>query len=124
MAKYQNDSMLDAAFDWVKAKVTKVCVCSTQPTTYAEAISTYRLATSAFTSTDMTIANGDTNGRKVTYAAKSGLSIVAAGTARHIAWVGSTGSTLLVVTTCTSVALTTGNTVNVPVVDQEIADAA
>lgn len=124
MAKYQNDSMLDAAFDWVKARVTKVCVCSTQPTTYAEATSTYMLANTSYSSTDMTTANGDSSGRKVTYGAKSSISVTNSGTAAHIAWVGSTGSTLLVVTTCTTQALTSGNTVNIPAVDQEIADAA
>ena len=46
------------------------------------------------------------------------------GTAAHIAWYGSSGSTLLLVTTCTTQALTTGNTVNVPAHDFEIRDVA
>lgn len=124
MAKWQNDLMLDAAFSWIEARVTKMTVCSTQPTTYTEATSTYRLAEVAMTSTDITVANGDTNGRKMTVPAKSGLSVLASGTAAHVALVGSTGSTLLLITTCTTQALTTGNTVDVPTWDDEIADAA
>lgn len=122
VTKYQNDLMLDAAFDWVRARVTRMNVCSTSPTTYAEATSTYMLANVAITSTDLTIANGDSSGRKVTVAAKSGLSVANSGTAEHIALTGSTGSTLLLVTGCTTQALTTGNTVDVPTWDDEIAD--
>ena len=124
MAKSQNDSMLDAAFDWVRARVTQMTVCSTQPTTYAEAVTTYKLATVAITSTDITLANGDTSGRKMTIGAQAGLTIDTTGTAAHIALAGSTGSTLLFVTTCTTQALTTGGTVDVPAWDDEILDVA
>lgn len=124
MAKFQNDSMLDAAFEWVYTRATQLCVCSTQPTTYAEATSTYNLATqTGLTSTEFTVGNGDTNGRKLTTASQTGLSVTTTGTAAHVALVGSTGSLLLLVTTCTTQALTTGNTVNVPTFDDEIADA-
>ena len=125
MAKYQNDSMLDAAFEWVNDRVTRINVCSTQPTTYAEATSTYMLAqTAAITSTEITLANGDVSGRKMHVASQTGLTVAASGTAAHVALTGSTGSTLLLVTTCTTQALTTGNTVNVPSFDDEIADAS
>jgi hypothetical protein len=52
------------------------------------------------------------------------LTVDTTGTAAHVALVGSTGSTLLLVTTCTTQALTTGNTVNIPAWDDEILDAA
>lgn len=123
MAKYQNDLMLDAAFDWVRARVTKINVCTTQPTTYAEATSTKMLANIALTSTGITVGNGDTNGRKMHVTSKTGLTVSTSGVAQHIALTGSTGSTLLLVTTCTSQQLTTGNTVNIPAWDDEIADA-
>jgi hypothetical protein len=117
--------MLDAAFDWVRARVTRLVVCSTQPTNYTEAITTYNLATkSAVTSSMLTVSNGDTNGRKVHVSSQTGLSVTVTGTAQHVALVGSSGSTLLLVTTCTGQGLTTGNTVNVPAFDDEIADAA
>lgn len=123
MAKSQNDLMLDAAFDWVRARVTQMTVCNAQPTTYAEATSTFKLADVALTSTGITLANGDTNGRKMTIGAKSSVTVDTTGTGSHIALAGSTGSTLLYVTTCTTQALTTGNTVDFPAWDVEIADA-
>lgn len=124
MAKSQNDLMLDAAFDWVRARVTKINVCSTQPTSYAQATSTYMLAQGNLTSTGLTKADGDTSGRKMHVASQTGLSVSVTGTAAHVALTGSTGSTLLIVTTCTTQGLTTGNTVNVPAFDQEILDAS
>jgi hypothetical protein len=124
MAKSQNDSMLDAAFVWVRDRVTQITVCSTQPTTYAQAITTYKLADGTLTSSQMTISDGDTSGRKVRISSRTGLTVDTTGTAAHVALVGSTGSTLLLVTTCTTQALTTGNTVNIPAWDDEILDAA
>src|SRR5512139_194810 len=123
MAKYQNDLMLDAAFDWVRARVTGISVCSTQPTTYTQAYTTYMLAKTTMTSTGLTVADSTGSGRKVTMQAKSGVSVTASGTAAHIALFGSTGSTLLLVTTCTTQALTSGNTVNIPTWKDTIADA-
>lgn len=124
MAKWQNDSMLDASFDWVRARVTKLTVCTTiQPTTYAQANSSYMLATVACTSTDLTVGDGDSSGRKVAVSSFTGISVSTTGTAGHICLIGSSGSTLLLITTCTTQALTTGNTVSVPTWDDEIADA-
>jgi hypothetical protein len=124
MAKWQNDSMLDASFDWVRGRVTQLNICSTiQPTTYLQATSSYMLAQIACTSTDMTLADGDTNGRKVTVDSFTGISVSTTGVAGHIVLTGSTGSTLLLITTCTTQQLTTGNTVSVPGWDDEIADA-
>lgn len=122
MAKFQIDAMLDAALNYIKNNVTTMIACSAQPTTRAEAITTYALADVAVGSADVTIADGDTNGRKFTVAAKSGVTVDASGTATHIALVS--GTELLFVTTCTSQALTAGNTVNFPAWKDEIADVA
>lgn len=111
--------------DYIRLRCTRVCVCSTQPTTYAEATSTYKLANkTGVTSTYLSQGNGDTSGRKITMQANNSLTVDTTGTAAHVAWAGSTGSTLLLVTTCTTQALTTGNTVNVPAHDFEIRDVA
>jgi hypothetical protein len=127
MAKWQNDDMLDAALDYVAACDTLI-VCSAQPTTYAEATATYALADVTLTpgdgNGDFTIADGDTNGRKVTVAAQSAVPIDASGTATHVALVLTTGSSLRFVTTCTSQALTSGGTVDLPAFDDELADAS
>ena len=124
MGKLVLDAAMDAAFDFIRARVTQITVCSTQPTTYAEATSTYKLADGAITSTDITLGDGDTSGRKMTIGSQSNLTVDASGTAQHVALAGSTGNTLLLVTTVTSQALTSGNTVNVPAFDDEIGDAS
>jgi len=122
MAKWVADAVLDGAFD-ILDQATIMTACTQQPTTRAEAVTTYALADAAMTpNTDFTKANGDTNGRKVTVAAKSSILIDASGTANHIALCD--GSNLLYVTTCTNQALTANasNTVNFPAWDIEIAD--
>jgi len=125
MAKFLPDASIDGMLNWLQLRITGISVCSTQPTTYAEATSTYKLADkNGLTSTYLTLGNGDTSGRKVTMAANSAITIDTTGTAAHVSWWGSSGSTLLLVTTCTTQALTTGNTVNIPAHDFEIRDVA
>jgi len=124
MTSSQNDLMLDAALDWVRARVTQEDVCSAIPTTYAEANATYMLAQTAITSSACVVADGDSNGRKMTMNAKNSVSVTTTGTASHVALAGSTGSTLLLVTACTTQALTTGNTVNIPAWKLEMADVS
>ena len=120
MAKSVHDTVLDGAFD-VLDQANIMVACSAEPTTRTEAATTYALADVAMTvNTDYTKANGDTSGRKVTVAAKSSVTVDTSGTATHIALCD--GTNLLYVTTCTSQALTSGNTVNFPAWDIEIAD--
>lgn len=119
MAKFANDSVMDAALDKI-ATGTIMTACSAQPTTRAEAVTTYALADVSLSSGDFTKANGDSSGRKVTIAAKSGVPVDTNGTATHVAICD--GSSLLLVTTCTSQALTSGNTVSFPAFNDEIAD--
>ena len=125
MAKSINDTVLDGALD-VIATGTEITVCSAQPTTYAEAHTTYMLATHVLTAGDgngdFTIANGDSSGRKVTVTQQADITITNSGTATHVAITVTGTSTLLLVTTCTSQALTSGNTVTIPAFDDEIAD--
>ena len=121
MPKLVDDSVLDGALNIIKNNVTSESVCSTQPTTRTEAITTYMLATKAISGTDCTgPGNGDTSGRKLTLNQQSAISITNSGTAAHIAL--TSGTVLLYVTTCTNQALTAGNTVTVPAWDIEIAD--
>lgn len=120
MAKTVHDDVLDGAFD-VLDQADLMTVCAGQPTTRTEAITTFKLADVAMTpNTDYTKANGDTNGRKVTVAAKSSVTVDTTGTADHVALVDATR--LLYVTTCTSQGLTAANTVNFPAWKVEIAD--
>lgn len=124
MGKAQNDDMLDAALNYLRLNVTRVCVCSAQPTTYTEAITTYELADVTVDSADFTLANGDTSGRKVTIGEQTGVSVDNNGDPSHIALVSVADTTLRYVTTCAGDTLTAGGTVDLPAWDVEIADAA
>lgn len=114
MAKNAPDAFQDAALDYA-AQSDRMVVCSQEPTTYTEALTTYALATATMTPvTDYTKAAGSPSGRKITTAAKSGVSVTATGTGNHIALIRTTDTTLRYVTTCTAQGLTSGNTVNIP----------
>ena len=128
MAKWTNDSVLDALLKFISGAAISndtdnnrnLSVDSDQPTTRTEAITTYKLATTTLTKVDdFTIAD-DTSGRKVTTAQKSGVDVDASGTATHVAICD--GTNLLVVTTCTSQALTEGNTVTIPAFKISVSD--
>lgn len=122
MAKWSSDDVLDGMLDII-ALADIMTVCSQQPADRTEAVTTYALADVAMVpgdGNDFTIADGDTSGRKVTVAAKSGVPVDTSGTATHVAL--SDATRLLYVTTCTSQVLTAGNTVDFPAWDVEVAD--
>lgn len=123
MAKFTDDTVLDAALADIALSVTQH-VCSAQPANHA-GIAAVSLAdvtvTAGLGGGDWSAAtNGDVSGRKTTMAAQSAVPIDATGTATHVAY--TTGTVLKHVTTCTSQALTSGNTVNVPAHDIEFLD--
>lgn len=122
MAKTLDDSAIDGALNIVKNGATQLCICSTQPTTYAQATVTYMLALkTGLTSASFTgPADGDVNGRKLTVNATTGTSVTNGGTALFVALCS--GSVLLAVTSCTSQVLTAGNTVNTPSYTWTISD--
>lgn len=122
MAKSVHNDVLDAALNLIKNNANLMVMCSQEPTTRAEAVTTYALADVAVSPTDIVVADGDTSGRKFTVAAKNGVPIDASGTATHIALVDATR--LLFVTTCTSQVMTAGGTVDFPSWKDELADPA
>jgi hypothetical protein len=113
MAKLVATAILDLALNQIKNNSNRMVVCSAQPTVYAD-LTTLKLAESAMVAGDYTLANGDTSGRKLTTGAKNGLTITANGNATHIGLGNSVATTLDLVTTCTTQALNTGGTVDVP----------
>lgn len=126
MAKSVADAVLDAALNYLANNGDRIDICSQQPTTYAEATSTYSLGNTTMTlgpgnGDYSTAANGDVSGRKITVLAQTGISITATGTATHIA-ITDGSAALLYVTTCTSQAVTSGNTADLSAWDVEIAD--
>jgi hypothetical protein len=111
------DSMLDLA------EGDQLHICSAQPTTYTEATTTFQLATFTVTGGDYTKANGDVSGRKNTLAALTGATIDNTGTATHAAATTAGDTTLRLVTTTTSQALTAGGTVDTSAFAHEIQQA-
>ena len=124
MAKSIANAVLDAALNYVADNGSVMHVCSQEPTDYTQSSSTYNLADVALTvgdgNGDYTIADGDSGGRKLTIAEQSSVTVDTTGTATHIAICS--GSALLLVTTCTSQAITSGNTVTIPSFTETIAD--
>lgn len=119
MAKSVRTGVLDLALNQIKNNDNRQVICSAQPTTYAE-LNTYKLAEVAMAAGDYTLANGDTSGRKVTMSAKSAIAVSTSGTATHVGLGDSVGSNLDLVTTCTSQAINTGGTVDIPAWKYEI----
>ena len=117
MAKVIPDAILDAMLD--AAEGTHFAVCSAEPANYAD-IANVDLINEAITGS-YTAAAGDTNGRKNTFPAQTGASIIASGTATHFATHNNT-DTMYVVTTVTSQALTSGGTADSNAWDHELAD--
>jgi len=110
MAKWQIDAMLDAALSYITSNATEMYICDSQPGTRAAAITASAIA--AVVPTFQAIANGAVDGRKVDVDAKADRSITSSKTVTHIALCS--GTVLLYVTTCTSQALVSGNTVTIP----------
>jgi len=127
MAIFAPDTTLDAMLAAWCGDALRVHICSTQPTTYTEAITTYNLGTVTVTAGagngDFTVGNGDTSGRKITLLQQTGVSVSATGTAQHIAITDAT-DTLYLVTTCTPQGVTSGNTATINAVDFELRDLA
>jgi hypothetical protein len=117
MAKAIPDAILDAMLN--ASEGTHITICSAEPANYA-GIAAVTLAGQAI-SGSITAADGDTNGRKNTYPAQTGISISASGTATHVV-THNNSTTMYIVTTCTSQALTSGGTVDTNAFDHELAD--
>ncbi len=117
MGKAVSNGFLDGTLDNI-ATSTEMYVTSAEPANYA-GISAVELADVTIDSGDFSKADGDTNGRKVTVAQQSSVTIDTSGTATHV--VISDGTDIYV-TTCTSQVLTSGGTVTIPSYDVEIAD--
>jgi hypothetical protein len=114
VAKNVNTAVLDLALNDIKTNVTRMTATTAQSTTYTEANATHALADATMANGDFTLANGDVSGRKVTVAAKTGITIDTSGTATHVALLDVTNTTLKLITTCTSQALSVGGTVDFP----------
>jgi hypothetical protein len=117
MAKATPDAIIDLMLDQIEATHFYNLLCGA-----CELCRNLRVALTANTAVgSITAAAGDVSGRKNTFAAVTGTSITATGTATHVAF-SDNSSTLYFVTTCTSQALTSGGTVDTSAIDYEITD--
>lgn len=120
---YLNDYVLDAALSKLDTEATHLYLCSQEPTTFAQANSTYALGVKTSLSVGAP-ADRSPNGRKVTVASFTDGSVTATGTATHWAIVDTTNSRLLATNSLTaSQAVTSGNTFTFAALDIGIADA-
>jgi hypothetical protein len=110
MAAYIHDNVLDAALDYIDDNVENLYICSAEPTTFAEASSTYKLGTKATPSVGSPT-NGDSTGRKIVVSAVTDGTVSATGTATWVALTDDSASLLLVAQELSSSqGVTSGNT--------------
>ena len=110
MAGYLHDRVFDNGLTVLDTEADKLYICSAQPTTYTEAITTYALGVK---NTPTVSAPGDRSGggREVTISAITDGSVTASGTATHYALVDQSNSRLLATGSLSaSQAVTSGNT--------------
>ena len=110
-----NDSMLDFI-----GLSDEMYVCTAEPANRAAAIST-ALVNVIMSGGDFTNAD-DTSGRKVTVTAQAGETIGTTGTATHLALCKLSDTSLRLVTTVTSQALTAAGTVDIPAWKHNVQD--
>lgn len=121
MGKSLTDAVLDGSLDL--AAGDQISVCSAEPTTYTEAVTTFKLAiATSVPSGDFVNADGDTSGRKMTVAEQLAVNIDSTGTGNHVAITRLSGTLLKTVTTATPLLLTSGETVDIGGFKLEIAD--
>lgn len=108
MAKYANNTVLDALLDAVKDGSILMIFNTSQPADRAAALST-ALASVPVNSVDFSIGDAAPNGRQLTIASKSGITVVADGNVTHVSLVS--GTELLYVTTAPIKNLTAGDSI-------------
>jgi len=122
MAKYINDSSMDAGLAWIRDNTTMISACGTQPTSSTEAGTTYALGTLSYGTASWTLNNGDSSGRKITAGAAT-ITLAGSGTVDHVAFFNT--GTLVAVGTCAPTAVTSGGTFIINAFDlDEIRDPA
>jgi hypothetical protein len=96
MSGWVNDTSLDLALQDIINRSNLLVLCSEQPTTYAQAFTTYKLGSISINSGDWAgPTDGDVSGRKITLLEQLGIPIVTGGICTHWAVVN-TGTSALV----------------------------
>lgn len=119
---FLNDNVFDNGLNWIDTNATRLDICSQEPTTYTQAITTYSLGN--FTSLGVQApSNGAIDGRRVVVDAITSGTVSGTGTATH--WAITNGSDTLIATgsLTASQAVTSGNTFSLDAIDITIRDA-
>lgn len=121
MAAFINDTVLDQALAYIDNNCENLYICSAQPTTFAEASSTYKLGVKATPSIG-TPENG-TTGRKIVVAAITDGTVTDTDTATWVALTDDSASLLLCAQALNAgQAVTDGNTFTLTEFDITIPD--
>lgn len=114
MAKAIHSAVIKSALSYIKENASYIYVCSAFPSNVASASNAQMLASYLCSAGQFTI-SAAASGAHVTISAINSIPVSVTGSAQHIAVThNSTASIVLIVTTCTDQALTSGNTVNIP----------
>ena len=120
---YLNDRVLDLGLTVLDTEANRLDLCSQEPTSYAEATSTYTLGNKTSLSVGAP-ADRSPDGRKVTIAAISDGTVTGTGTATHWALTDTSNSRLLATGALSaSQGVTSGNTFTLGAFDVGIPDA-
>lgn len=123
MASWMHNNIPDVALNYIITNASKVTLCSAQPATYAEAITTYKMAEVVIDSSDWTgPIDGDVSGRKISLAAQSALVFTATGICTHMAIVNTASSVLLYVVLIEAKSVLAGDECDTDPVDIELRD--
>lgn len=117
MGKLVHSDVLDAAFTEL-ATATGLCLNTAEPASRAAAISDNLMPEATPSFTGPVAGDGGGTSRKLTVNASNSNTADASGTASHVTLID--GAVVLYVTTCTSQAVSSGNTVNIGSWDVEI----
>jgi len=118
------DRVLDNGLDVLNSEATALHICSAEPTTYTEAITTYTLGSKSTYSSGVVSDKGG-GGREVTFPAITDGSVSDTDTATHFAVVDVANTRLLAVQALSSPqAVTSGNTFTLTSFTVGIADPA
>lgn len=124
MADFLHDDVFDSGLSVLDTLVENLYICSTLPTTFAEASSTYKLGTKA-TPTVSAPSDRTGGGRKVTVSAITDGTVSANGTAGFYALTDDSASKLLAQGDLASTqVVTSGNTFTLTAFDVGIPDPA
>lgn len=117
-----SDEIFDQGLDYADTNGTRIDICSSEPTTYAQATSTVSLGNKTGLNTGAA-QNGATDGRRVIVPAITDGSVTGTGTATH--WALTDGTSVLLATGSLSAsqAVTSGNTFTLDAISITIRDA-